>query len=114
MMINFEDSKSIGGNIWVKTPINERQAEALAQSGNLPYIVAGILASRGIGSESLEAFINPKLQNLMPNPSCLKGMDVAAKRLAEAVTNNEAVGIIGDYDVDGATSSSVLRKFLSF
>ncbi len=114
MMINFEDSKSIGGNIWVKTPINERQAEALAQSGNLPYIVAGILASRGIGSESLEAFINPKLQNLMPNPSCLKGMDVAAKRLAEAVTNNEAVGIIGDYDVDGATSSSVLRKFLEF
>lgn len=113
-MINTENIQSIGGNIWLKNKIDERQSEALAQSANLPYIVAGILASRGVNTYSLDAFINPKLQNLMPNPSCLKDMDVAARRLAEAVINNETVGIIGDYDVDGATSSSVLRQFLEF
>ena len=48
----------------------------------------------------------------MPDPYCLKDMKIAAQRLAKAISTSEKIGIIGDYDVDGATSTSVLRKFL--
>ena len=52
------------------------------------------------------------LQTLMPDPYCLKDMKKAAERLAEAIIKKEKIAIIGDYDVDGATSTSVLRLFL--
>lgn len=113
-MTDFNEQKSIGGNVWQRTKFDERLAEALMQHTGMPYIVAGILASRGITPQNAESFLYPKLQTLMPNPSCLKDMDIAAKRLAQAVMNNEKIGIIGDYDVDGATSSAVLRRFLEF
>ena len=109
-----DKKKSLGGNLWVKTSADERQTEMLCQRSGLPYLICRILASRGITAEGVESFLNPKLQNLMPNPSCLKDMDKAAKRLAAAVWAGEKIGIIGDYDVDGATSSSVLRRFLEF
>lgn len=109
-----DKKKSLGGNLWVKTSADERQTEMLCQRSGLPYLICRILASRGITAEGVESFLNPKLQNLMPNPSCLKDMDKAAKRLAAAVWTGEKIGIIGDYDVDGATSSSVLRRFLEF
>ncbi len=48
----------------------------------------------------------------MPNPSVLKDDEKAAKRIAEAIVNKQRIAIIGDYDVDGATSSAVLRLFL--
>lgn len=110
----MDGQKSLNGNLWEKIEADERQAEMLCQTSGLPYLVSRILISRGIAPENVEAFLHPKLQNLMPDPSCLKDMDTAAKRLAEAVMSGEKVGIIGDYDVDGATSSSVLRKFLEF
>lgn len=113
-MAVLNDKKSLGGNIWVCSSVDERVAELLAQRLEIPYLVARILASRGITLDTAESFLNPKLQNLMPNPSCLKGMDEAAQRLAQAVMQKEKIGIIGDYDVDGATSSSVLRTFLEY
>lgn len=77
-----------------------------------PLPVARIIASRGIPVDDVANFINPKLQNLMPDPFCMKDMEKAAKRIAEAIVKKQKVAIIGDYDVDGATSSSVLRLYL--
>ncbi|MBQ8870913.1 MAG: single-stranded-DNA-specific exonuclease RecJ [Alphaproteobacteria bacterium] len=89
-------------------------AQAIMQRYDIAYVVAKILASRGVDVDNAELFLNPKLQNLMPNPSCLKDMDKVAIRLAKAIYEREKIGIIGDYDVDGATSSAVLCKFLDF
>lgn len=93
-------------------PVDERRAELIAQRFALPLPVARIIASRGIPVEDVANFINPKLQNLMPDPFCMKDMEKAAKRIAEAILKKQKVAIIGDYDVDGATSSSVLRLYL--
>lgn len=110
--MEFENKKSLGGSLWRLTKADERLAERLQQQYDLPFIVSRILAARGITAESAENFLNPKLQKLMPDPSCMKDMDKAAARLAQAVQNHEKIGIIGDYDVDGATSTAVLRTFL--
>lgn len=65
-----------------------------------PLPVARIIASRGIPVDDVANFINPKLQNLMPDPFCMKDMEKAAKRIAEAIVKKQKVAIIGDYDVD--------------
>lgn len=112
MTVDFEEKKSLGGNLWKILPVDERRAEFVSQKYNLPYIVSKIIAGRGINIEDVPAFLEPKLQTLMPDPLCLKDMGKAAERLAEAIINREKIAIIGDYDVDGATSTSVMRLFL--
>lgn len=112
-MTSIPDSeKSLAGNLWKITPFSERNAELIAQRFTLSPIVSTVLAAKGIAPDEVEDFINPKLQRLMPEPYCLKNMQIAAERIADAIQNNEKIGIIGDYDVDGATSTSVLRSFL--
>ncbi|MBQ7284959.1 MAG: single-stranded-DNA-specific exonuclease RecJ [Alphaproteobacteria bacterium] len=87
-------------------------AELLMQKYGMPYIIAKILVLRGVSADEVDTFLEPKIQKLMPNPYVLKDMEKMAVRVAKAVTEKEQVAIIGDYDVDGATSSSVLRLFL--
>lgn len=112
MEFDFENKKSLGGNIWKASVVDERRAELIAQRFSLPLVVARIIASRGILVEEVSNFIEPKLQNLMPDPFCMKDMEKAASHIAKAVVSHQKMAIIGDYDVDGATSSSVLRLFL--
>ena len=111
-ILAITEEKSLGGNIWKMRPFSERLAEQISQRYQLPYLVSTILAGKGIDVDSVPDFIAPKMQRLMPDPYCLKDMEKAAERIASAIETGEKIGIIGDYDVDGATSTSVLRLFL--
>ena len=106
------ENLSFSGNIWKLKQTDERKAELIAQRFELPLIVAKILSQRGIEIDEIENFLNPKVQNLLPNPSVLKDVDKAAAKIADIIEKGEKVGIIGDYDVDGATSSALLGMFL--
>ena len=88
-------------------------ATAIAQRHNLPELLGRVLAAREIGLDDVETVLQPTLKALMPDPSSLRDMDVAAKRIAAAITAGEQVAIFGDYDVDGATSSALLHRFLA-
>lgn len=103
--------RSLTGKRWVARPYAERVAEGLAQRFRLPDLVARSLAARGLTLETAASFIEPKLRDLLPDPSRFVDMDVAATRLAHAIQHNEAVAIFGDYDVDGGTSSALLLRF---
>ena len=48
----------------------------------------------------------------MPDPALINDMEKAIKRISHAVLNKEPIGIIGDYDVDGLVSASILFKYL--
>lgn len=69
------------------------------------------MAARGIELDGVDDFLRPALRNQLPDPSRLKDMDAAASRLADAVRKGETIGVFGDYDVDGATSSALLKRF---
>ncbi len=112
MEAELENRPSLGGNLWKILPTDERSAELISQKYGLPLLVASVLAHRGVAENDVLNFIDPRLQKLMPDPYSLKDMGKAAKRIAKAVQENQKIGIIGDYDVDGATSSSVLRLYL--
>ncbi len=87
-------------------------ATAMVQRFELPELLARVLAARGVAVDAAEDFLNPSIRRLMPDPSVLSGMDAAAARIADAVEAGEKVAIFGDYDVDGATSSALLARFL--
>lgn len=88
------------------------RAEALAQVEGVPDAVARILAGRGVAASEALSYLEPKLRDLLPDPSVLLDMGAAAQRLAEAATRGEKVAIFGDYDVDGACSAALLAIFL--
>ena len=105
---------SVLGQRWVCAKTDEKQTAFLVQQTGLPYAVCRILAARGINAETADDFLNPKIKTLMPDPSCLKDMDKTACFLADLIESKTPVGIIGDYDVDGATSSALMRRYLTF
>jgi single-stranded-DNA-specific exonuclease len=85
---------------------------AMVQRHGLPELLARVCAGRGVAVEDLPSFLDPALKRLMPDPNVVTDMSAAAKRLADAIGRKENVAIFGDYDVDGATASAVLARFL--
>jgi single-stranded-DNA-specific exonuclease len=52
----------------------------------------------------------PTLKDL-PSPFAFKDMDKAAKRIAEAIRRGERIAVVGDYDVDGVTATTLMAEF---
>jgi single-stranded-DNA-specific exonuclease len=90
----------------------ETRALAIAQQAGVPELLARVLAGRGVEPDAAQAFLDPTIKRLLPDPFALNGMREAAARLADAVTRGERVAIFGDYDVDGATASALLARYL--
>jgi single-stranded-DNA-specific exonuclease len=108
--------RSLTGRRWLW---RQGAAEAASQIGlgiaqrlDLPEIVGRLLALRGIGIEQAAQYLTPTLRALLPDPSTLADMDVAAARLAQAVQAGETVGVFGDYDVDGACAAALMTQAL--
>ena len=103
--------RSCTGRLWLARPYEERVAQALSQRHGVSDLVARSLSARGVGLDEASSFLEPKLRDLLPDPSRFKDMDKAAARFAEAVKHGEKIAVFGDYDVDGATSSALLLRF---
>ena len=105
-------TSSASGKRWRLREADERLAQAHSQTLEVPDVVGRLLAAREVPLEDGESYLNPTLKDLLPDPSSLRDMDRGAERLAEAITAGEPIAIFGDYDVDGATSSALLARFL--
>lgn len=104
--------RSLSGRVWKARLEDERLAAAISQRHELPEILARVLASRGVGLDEAAAFLTPTLRDLMPAPSAMADMEKGAARIAEAVLKGEQIGIIGDYDVDGVSSTALITLLL--
>lgn len=105
--------KSVLKKSWVIKNLDENKVFSIKEKYKIPDLIARILMNRGVNSDNIEYFLNPTLKHSMPDPSVLIDMDKACNRIKQAIVNNEKIGIIGDYDVDGAVSTSVLYKYLN-
>lgn len=73
--------------------------------------IADIMINRGIEKlEDIKMYINPSF-DFLRDPYLLKGMDKAVKRIKEAISSGEKICIYGDYDVDGVSSTSILKIY---
>ncbi|KAB0680908.1 single-stranded-DNA-specific exonuclease RecJ [Aureimonas leprariae] len=105
---------SVLGQRWEHALDSREEAAAtrMAQDTAIPDVVCRVLAGRGVEASRAQAFFHPTIRDLMPDPSRFTDMDAAAARLADAIERRESIAIFGDYDVDGAASSALLRLYL--
>lgn len=90
---------------------NKQEAINLSQKYGLNSLISEILANRGITAQNAEIFLNPNRHDFH-DPFQMPDMEKAVQRIIQAIENNEKTIIFGDYDVDGITSSTVLKSFL--
>ncbi len=96
------------------SPAAANTAAAISQRYNLPELLGRVLASRDVSIDEVSVALDPTIKALMPDPSILRDMDKGARRLAEAIEKRQKIAVFGDYDVDGACSSALMRLFLAY
>ena len=96
--------------IWNVSPHDVASVNALLQGGYTP-LAAMVLASRGLSNpHDAEGYLS--CDSALVDPFAMKDMDLAAARLALAMTGGEKIAVFGDYDVDGITATCLLTHFL--
>ena len=105
------NSLSVSGKSWIPKKFNSEEIDFFKTNYFLDEIVAKLLSIRKIKKKNVSFFLKPLIKNILPNPYILKDMDIAIERTEKAIISKEKIGIFGDYDVDGATSTAVLGKF---
>ena len=104
---------SISGKNWILKRYNQEEISFLKENFSLDEITSKLLSIRKIKREDINSFLNPSIKNFLPNPNNLIDMDKATLRTLVAINKKEKIGVFGDYDVDGATSTALLGKFFS-
>lgn len=98
---------------WVSIKISDIEVERLSREAGISRLIARVFLSRGVSDAGyIRKFLNPSLSGLH-DPFLLKDMGKAVDRIIQAVRSREKIVIYGDYDVDGVTSTSILKMFLS-
>ena len=99
--------------VWDHPAVDEAQVTALTQPLGLNRVIARLLVLRGITSpEAAVRFLNPSLDQLH-DPLLMTDLAVGVDRLLAAIDRGERIAIHGDYDVDGVTSTVMLRRVVS-
>ena len=104
---------SVSGKNWIIKKYNHETANYLKDNFNLSEIISRLLSIRNIKIEEVNLFLNPRIKNLLPNPFILKDMEKSVNRTIKAIVSKEKIGIFGDYDVDGATSTALLVNYFN-
>lgn len=98
--------------IWRLQEVDESVVERLMGYRKMPYVIAKLLAIRGIETkEQLDSYFNVN-RDSFHDPFLMKDMAIAVRRILKARDDGQQIYIYGDYDVDGVTSTSILYMFL--
>jgi len=103
---------SVQGKEWVLKHFDKNLAEIISKEFDIDFLTSRLLAIRNINQDQIESFLNPKIKNFLPNPFHFKDMDLGLSVVLTHIKNKSKICIFGDYDVDGATSSGMMSKFL--
>lgn len=104
--------KSLMQARWVLPDVDLDAVARVVRRYDLPEVVARLLLQRGVAEEDVPGFLNPTLREHFPDPFSMADMDALAVYVAEAIDAKKAFAVFGDFDVDGATSSALLYRFL--
>ena len=107
------NSLSVSGKNWVLKKYSEEKSSFLKENFSLDEITSKLLSIRQIEKDEVISFLNPSIKNFLPNPYNLTDMEKSTLRTAKAINQKEKLGIFGDYDVDGATSTALLGNYFS-
>lgn len=108
----FDIGRSLSGKKWQIKPADDDTVMRLVQRRELPEFIARMLVQRQIDEKNLDEFLSPTLRDHFPDPFSMAGMTDFANNLADAIIAKKSIGIFADFDVDGATSASIMKRFL--
>ena len=103
--------KSVTGKNWLFKKFDENYAKKISETFNLNINLSKFLSIRKIELEKIKDFLEPTIKNNLPNPVSIKDMENAIDLAAIHIQKKNTIGIFGDYDVDGATSTALLAKY---
>lgn len=99
---------------WIHTPLPASEVEALSRRAGVSPILAELILRAGQAADRAGLFLRPELSALA-DPFLVPNLRPAAERLERAIGAAEEIVVLGDYDVDGVTSTallvSILRRF---
>ncbi len=104
---------SISGKHWILKKYSQDDLRFIKENFSLDEITSKLLSIRKIKKEDINSFLNPSIKNFLPNPNVLLDMEKSTLRTINAINEKEKIGIFGDYDVDGATSTALLGNYFS-
>ncbi len=104
--------KSLKDSRWVFPAVEQDIVARISQLHDLPDYIARMLHIRGVGPEDVQSFLNPTLRDHFPDPFYMAGMKEFAESFSVKIMNGEKIGILADFDVDGATSAAIMIRFL--
>ncbi len=104
---------SISGKNWLLKSFNNSEIKKFTELYSISEIVAKLISIRKKNINDINLYLNPTIKNLLPNPLQLKDMGSAVKRTYESIKKKEIIGLFGDYDVDGATSTALLARYFN-
>ena len=104
-------SLSVSGKNWIFKKFSNFDVKNFSENYSLNEITAKLISIRKNYIDDVNLFLNPTIKNLLPNPFKIKDMRNAVDRTLKSIQNKETIGIFGDYDVDGATSTALLVKY---
>jgi len=105
------NSTSVSGKNWFFKKFESSDVEKFVENYSLSEITAKLLSIRKKNIKNIDLFLNPKIKNLLPNPFQILDMNKAVNRTYTAIKNKDSIGIFGDYDVDGASSTALLNRY---
>ena len=112
-VLNLDKRTSINGTLWNQRISNDLISEYFDEENKVNHILNIILSGRNVKVSESNDFLNPKVNEVINDPSDLLDLDIAVNEIVSAIVDNKKIGIIGDYDVDGTTSASLLTKFFN-
>ena len=104
---------SISGKNWILKEYNPDDLVFFKENFSLDEITSKLLSIRKIKKEEINSFLNPSIKSFLPNPNDLIDMVKTTSRSVKIIREKEKIGIFGDYDVDGATSTALLGNYFS-
>ena len=104
---------SISGKNWILKEYNPDDIVFFKENFSLDEITSKLLSIRKIKKEEINSFLNPSIKSFLPNPNDLIDMVKTTSRSVKIIQKKEKIGIFGDYDVDGATSTALLGNYFT-
>ncbi|MCR5054090.1 MAG: single-stranded-DNA-specific exonuclease RecJ, partial [Lachnospiraceae bacterium] len=95
------------GEKWV-VMAKKADFNAISEKHHIDPVIARIMVNRDVKEEDMEKYLSPSLDDLY-DPHLMKDMDRAVELMTEAIDSGKKIRVVGDYDVDGITSTYILK-----
>lgn len=110
---NLKIEQSLLAARWIFTQSDPDKVERMMRMHNLPEFVSRLLINRGVTPQDAHSYLFPSLKESFPDPFSLKDMKEMSAYVSEYISEGGKIGVFGDFDVDGSTSTAVMTRFFN-